>query len=55
MKEDIQGNLCPADVRIRTIVQLIGILSVPERSERTELSKMAIREGILFWGVCPPL
>ena len=33
-------------------------LSVPERSEGTEVSKMAIREGIVFWGfggVSPPL
>ena len=26
-------------------------LSVPERSEGTEVSKMAIREGTVFWGV----
>ena len=26
-------------------------LSVPERSEGTEVSKMAIREGAVFWGV----
>ena len=25
--------------------------SVPERSEGTEVSKMAIREGTVFWGV----
>ena len=34
------------------------ILSVPERSEGTEVSKMAIREGTVFWGVWggfPPL
>ena len=34
------------------------LLSVPERSEETEVSKMAIREGIVFWGVwgvSPPL
>ena len=34
-------------------------LSVPERSEGTEVSKMAIREGTVFWGVwgggSPPL
>ena len=28
-----------------------GPSSVPERSEGTEVSKMAIREGTVFWGV----
>ena len=33
---------------------LVVVYPVPERSEGTEVSKMAIREGIVFWGV-PPL
>ena len=33
------------------VVFALEASSVPERSEGTEVSKMAIREGTVFWGV----